>query len=651
MKPQAHLADGLYHLRYLISEHEVQPQLLITNFTHRYNFPYQIFCSCVYPLPSPNGSTIIICGHEQGLLILWRGGRPYKPLPKPSPKPQMANGTSKAELIDIDMADESASEESTEPETGREEDFEDKEQDFNPNTPYLPLLEQLDVPVGLAVLSISVPAITYSVQSPEFGRLPEIAQKCIIITATCADASTRIITLPLLLPHLRTRRRLCRLQKSKPYIAGSGLWGERVYTLQGTTVHQTQPQGLSVALVPQIVQQSIESKAKLMDESQLAGSGSRLWDLLIASHSHDLAGLLLIHKVSVPSTGLDLLGEDGTSTSDWLWRDQQLLRPAKSIHLRASQKTAGTNPLVLVVEPNDAIRTYKCDPESPSGSGSWSIAIFPDLESSDPTKTKSLIDAKLILGGDAIATVTSEGTWGLYDLKHITGAMPTKATATGSIGKSVVGLDGNTVGTGKLGSKMAPMTPGTRKVRQEKLFAGSSQKPSTSSTGGVCLSSAGDSMTVWYGDRMSTISNLQSYLDRTPQELRNPLAATTFHHVHELNLAVNGPPPTSLSVIENPRTSSGKRVTQPDVLITGQRSMTIITPPLTDAPAPVSFPTIVEGNSTEQKLLTRGDLTIDGVDKMLARLEADKGIKDGEDLFTKVKNKGRTVFTNGTSGK
>ena len=618
----------------------------------RYNFPCHVLCSCVYPLPSPNGSSIIICGHEQGLLILWRGGRQYKPQPKDDSKSRMTNGTGKAELIDVEMADDSASEESSEPEIGLEEDFLDEEQDYDPNTPYLSMLEQLDVPFGLAVSSVAVPAIPYSVQSAEFRRLPEIVQRHIIITTVCADNSIRIVTLPLLPPHPRTRKRVTRVQKGKSYVVGTGLWGEKVYSLQSTSAYQTLPKGISVALVPQIVKQSAESETDRIDESQNTGGVSGLWDLLVASHAHDLTGILRVHKIGLPNKDLNLCGENNAATQDWLWREQRLLRPARSIHLHASQKTLGSNPVILVIEPHGAIRTYRCDPASASDSGSWGIAVFPDLESADPARTKSLLDAKLVLGGNAIATVSSESTWALYDLKHVTGAMPTKTVATGSIGKSVVGLDGNTAGVTKLGSKMAPMTPGTRKARQEKLFAGPSQKPSTCPNGGIFLASANDSMTVWHGDRMSTISNLHSYLDRTPQELRNPLAAKASHQIRELSLAISGPSPTSLAIIAGPYSSARERAVQPDVLVTGQRSMTIITPPLTGPPAPVRFLAAeVEDDTAQQKLLTQGDLSIEGVDRMLARLEADKGIRRGEDLFSKVTNKGKTILTNGTSGR
>ena len=148
-------------------------------------------------------------------------------------------------------------------------------------------------------------------------------------------------------------------------------------------------------------------------------------------------------------------------------------------------------------------------------------------------------------------------------------------------------------------------------------------------------------MTVWHGDRMSTISNLQAYLDRTPQELRNPLAAVASHQIRELNLAINGPSPTSLAIITSPYSPTRERAVQPDVLITGQRSITIITPPLTRPPAPVCFLAAaeVEDDSAHQQLLNRGDLSIEGVDRLLARLEADKGIKTGEDLFSRVKNR------------
>ena len=52
----------------------------------RYELPYRLHISKVYPLRSINGSAIVVCGHEHGISIVWRGGRPFKGLHTPARK-------------------------------------------------------------------------------------------------------------------------------------------------------------------------------------------------------------------------------------------------------------------------------------------------------------------------------------------------------------------------------------------------------------------------------------------------------------------------------------------------------------------------------------------------------------------------------------
>ena len=75
----------------------------------RYELSHRIHDTKVYPVKAPNGSTIILYGHETGVGILWRGGRPLKQVasPKQAPKPPpKVNGTSNNDVVMIIDSDD-----------------------------------------------------------------------------------------------------------------------------------------------------------------------------------------------------------------------------------------------------------------------------------------------------------------------------------------------------------------------------------------------------------------------------------------------------------------------------------------------------------------------------------------------------------------
>ena len=81
----------------------------------RYELSHRIHGAQIYPVKAPNGSTIILYGHETGVGVIWRGGRPLKaqveaPTPKQPPrKPTRVNGNYSDVVMIIDSDDEEPS--------------------------------------------------------------------------------------------------------------------------------------------------------------------------------------------------------------------------------------------------------------------------------------------------------------------------------------------------------------------------------------------------------------------------------------------------------------------------------------------------------------------------------------------------------------
>src|SRR5215469_11219659 len=80
-KPLVRRRDDGLQLRYSPSKmHTLFSALTIL--TRSYTLPHRVFAAKPYPVLSPNGSAIFIYGYENGIRIIWRGGRPFLPLRK-----------------------------------------------------------------------------------------------------------------------------------------------------------------------------------------------------------------------------------------------------------------------------------------------------------------------------------------------------------------------------------------------------------------------------------------------------------------------------------------------------------------------------------------------------------------------------------------
>lgn len=646
---------------------------------YRYQIPYHIHTSTIYPVPAPNGSSIILCGHERGLLILWRGGRPIKPTTRSEEQTLKPNGTSSDVLMIIDSDDEEHLRNPSEAYHDRPE-YEDEEEELNPNAPYLSIVQQLDLPLGTAVLHMSIPNVPASIQLQELQSLPKLFRQHLVVALACADCTIRLLTLPLAPPSPSSKARSELRTSALLAFAGNSTWGEQVVTLNGNTTHQSLPKGVSIALSPRLVEEKDKKppednrdQDELPGDSTMAfashlhdhhtsedGKNQSRWDLIIASHSADLSGLLLIHRVPISVESL-YLGIESADNS-FLWRTEFLAKPAITAQLHIPpQATHGQCPCVLVAQPNGTVKIYDCNTASKVDQGSWRLSLHANMcpSSDDSSNGRSLLDAKWILGGKAIAVTTSDGEWGFWDITSgaiMLGGIPTPFTVSGWIGSTPIGLRASKTSTVRSDTKsrLAPMTPGTRRVKQEALFAGPTPRSNVSTLGGISVfryskvsngtngTGNDEGVAMWHVDKIIIIASLQTFWQNKVLGSGSLFSDGSSGRIREIsNIPLMGEVKRSVAIFSSEDTTSdvGYTSSQPDVLISGERSLVILASPLSEAEASKSYNVKLPERVVDQQLLAQGELDVLGMSRILDGLTNGHRLTNGETNDTLMKRK------------
>ena len=428
---------------------------------------------------------------------------------------------------------------------------------------------------------------------------------------------------------------------------GNGFWGEDVLTLGGSYTHQTLPKGVSLALAPQIVQESIEeeeednvhqpdkpirrrSSSSKGPASSIEIWGSGLWDLLIASHSQDATGLLLIHRVPVSNDKPDI--DVGSNDHDLIWRAEHLHGPAVTVQLYVpSQSCEKPVPRLLVAEASGPVRIFDTYTEHDPDRGSWRLTLYPNMETTQNGApiARAILDAKWILAGKAIAVTFSDGEWGVWHLgpkSTVCGGMPSKFTLNGWISNSLeAASDNSKKSAGRFQSKLAPMTPGTRKQKQDTLFseATSTARPNvTSTSGGIAVyhrsrpssdKELDEVVAIWHRNRMMIIPSIRGYW-HTRVEGGGSLFASEVSSQTRSFANAGLPGDLGRCVTLGFDGKSGSR--QPEIFVISGGSLAVLTRPLIEEK---TLPLVVR----DQQLLKRGELGLDGVERILSSMPDD----------------------------
>lgn len=571
----------------------------------------------------------------------------------PVEKKGESNGASEDTVMTVN-SDDGEPENSEQPPYQNVPVFDEEYGEFDVLEPYEPVLQTLELPLGVEVLHLAFPHFPANARSSGLESLPNLFSQKLLVAVACSDFLIRVILLPLLPPSPQSRSKLELRDTASNLGAGKGMYGEQMIVLSGGTTHRSIPKGVSMSVTSNPLE---DPEDVYMDENDTSSSkpasrsrsrsrlGDRQWDLLVASHSADLSGLLLIHRIPI------IVGEAGLSSELHIpWRIQYLASPTVSVYFNAALYPAPRHSQLLIAEAKGIVRILDCLPQSKAAEGSWSLSLYTAFETLEDStsRRKPVLDARWVLGGKAILVLLADGRWGIWDIenagpKPIDGTNSLPRTSADSLTNfAFESWVGDSLKSRKLlkssstktenRSKFAPMTPGIRKIRQQELFTEPTLQPDGPVRGGLSVSPSpnasnirtdDEAVLVWHGNTIAVIPSLFIHWQNKARRSGNLFGSGAKGEprmINNIQLGRELCKEASMIPSHHHLGAANDGATHPEVLVTGDHRLVIVTTPIVEPQLPSSPPSPLLSSATDQQLLTRGDLNVDGMDRILSSM-------------------------------
>ncbi|KAL7619545.1 hypothetical protein AAE478_010085 [Parahypoxylon ruwenzoriense] len=379
------------------------------NTQYTYNIPRRIHAVQTYPVLSPQGATILIYGHESGITIVWRGGRPFKSeVVKEAERGPTAKQNGKLPMDAVMIID--SDEEDSAP-TGKSVPFVDEPQfeDFvDEDASYPEITQTLDLEFGNAVLHLAALPLTPCTAEDAAWGDADILKDRMVFAASCASNKVFLITVPLVPPSPLSKARAELQESLLAGRAGNGKWGETMTPLVGG---ERSSDGLAMTLIRS---KALPERTKSTERSR---SESRaLPRIVIAAHSREASGTLRFWNVTLEDSA-----KAGRNIQPF--QAEFLSRPLTSISFNPSHPTQ----LLCNASP-DAVRVYdytlaSMPPDDLSegpfpSQGSWLISFYPPFVRPSSSR-KPILAASWIAQGRAILVLLADGQWGIWDIDGV----------------------------------------------------------------------------------------------------------------------------------------------------------------------------------------------------------------------------------------
>ncbi|KAM0327213.1 hypothetical protein ACHAQA_006347 [Verticillium albo-atrum] len=502
------------------------------NTQYTYNLSKRINDVKTYPVLSPQGATILLYAHGNGITIAWRGGRRFKPTKK-APQTTSAvkpngNATPSADVVMLIDSDE---EEAAPPKKQPSAPYIDKPEFESAveDEPYPDIIQTLDLSLGAPALQIAVLPITPCTAEDAAAAGTETLKEKMVFAVSCSNADVYVLSLPLTTPSPESKDRPELRSSLLTATAGSGQWGDSAIVLTGQTKHSN---GIALSLARPAKSSTTSDRIREQAGSSLSTPKSRL---VVASHNKEASGVLRLWDVP-----LDIKAEAG---------DKSRARPFQTEYLPAPLTGISFNPTnssqLLVIAASQAARIYdyaaaSLPPDDHAvgqfpAKGSWLLSLYQPF--ARPTATrKPILDAAWISHGRAVFALLADGSWGIWDVE---GASPLGSTLLGKQSSGIQGaaltafsVSGQIEGTSPLRNAVngarssgdfVPMTPHSRRDAAASLNAVTTPEKLAGIKGGVTVtplpargSQSGDeSVVLWIGglDNVSVIPAVSRFWD------------------------------------------------------------------------------------------------------------------------------------------
>lgn len=435
----------------------------------------------------------------------------------------------------------------------------DDENDYwDPSSPSSTITHAIDLPLNTQVLKISTPIVPTTGPVRPANTVPEIFKDNIVFAVACADCSVRLVSLP--------KTSLSENKKSGGGIKSSGSWyGEEIVVIGGSTGHNTIPNSISLtwtarggspACDPEEGDESMDVDeaipgATLPKSSFQSGHSSAQnpvnFDFIIASHGIQGTGVVYFFRIPYsPGSTPNRSFPEPAQVEKTLYLPDSASRIAFSPNAFPNKRHSQ----LLISDSKGSIRVYdflagstgsRRRTSSNQSVGAW-IASFStsfkitsrsDLACPHTAVRKRVLDAQWASGGRSIFALLADGEWGVWDVEN--SASGNKKGISNAAVFAISGFVGSTnahpVLSGssgpKTGSMLAPMTPNTRRAKQDTFIHGPTTVTPPSSgnntRGGLSIASQEsassgipeDSVVIWFGNDVYRIPNLAQYWARS----------------------------------------------------------------------------------------------------------------------------------------
>ncbi|KAL9049495.1 MAG: hypothetical protein Q9162_007191 [Coniocarpon cinnabarinum] len=615
-----------------------------------YDLPHRVYCAQLYPVRASNGSHIIVYGHDAGLTLLWRGGRRLRAHKNNQRQPRVTHQTRSTDVITID------SDEDTAP---AKQAFEEEEDEQDPAQPFESIIATHDIELKGAVYDVAVPPLP--AEPAQHSTVPDLFNDQIVIAAACSDNGVDLVVLPLdpSSPHRKTKAH------------GRKKHHNDVQRVEVTAadVHDGVPRGVAFSYTnvnSSATYDASDEDTKMQDANAQHEPSNAVWQLLIASHSCGAFGLLVVSRLQFAA------GQDDLSASNWSCSTEVVKLQAKPVRVsfNPGRYPARRHSRLLLTDDSGAVRLFETTSRDRDAETRLLTTFFaPYAPNSGVIGSRvKLLDASWALYGKCIMILLGDGRWGIWDY---TGAGPQVTNRNAASGPRAVPGTGSTQLTieGKLAlasdneidsfamesrslrkasasrtTTLAPMTPKTRKTRQESLFAGQSGglKSMHTVTGKISLSPLSnndmleESVIISYGQDFFTIPRLFTSWKRTQDGAKAnaaasgqaTLRATPLQRVDSLSTL--GEMVTSIAQFPSDSQAPSQSLAR-NVLVSAERRLVIWCPfkqqpkpseqlgnLFTRPPQPSEQDLAIQRSDRDQ--LHRGNLSLAGVDRMLASM-------------------------------
>ncbi|KAL2119189.1 hypothetical protein VTJ04DRAFT_6149 [Mycothermus thermophilus] len=433
------------------------------NTQHTYFLHRRIYDAKTYPVRSPQGATILLYAHDNGVTVVWRGGRRLKPPKKPVADKRNGSSTEDSVVI-IDSDDEAPA-----PAFVDKPEFEDQP---TADAAVPDIIQTLDLSLGTAVANIAVLPMPFCDPDDAAWTGAKILATKMVFAVTCATTSdVYVVTLPLTPPSHESKERPELRKNLFAGNAGTGAWGETLTLLTG----QNRPCG---GLAISLVRPKPGSRSRSVERS--AAQAAPPARAIVAAHSREASGTLRLWDVTLDA-------KPGTVNRVEPFQTEYLPAPLSGLSFNPTHLTQ-----LLTVTPSQAVRIYDYATAAlPSDDasegpfptqGSWLLSLYPPFARgpSMSTARKPIVAAEWIAQGRAILALLADGQWGIWD---VDGASPSTGNNslfskanTGLRGSGITAfcVSGHLEGTSPLRNpvtqkasappgEFAPMTPHTRR--------------------------------------------------------------------------------------------------------------------------------------------------------------------------------------------